>query len=511
LIAAAAHSTMSFTGQTLLFILLSHIAASPFAAALSHVPIVNNDGGNQKQRLLSSRRDILIGAAGLAVTLPSSPADAVAASSPEAESVDLAAFNAVRLGGGGNGASRPPPSIPGGTTAASKLRRTIVPSVDPSPLLPIKGGRYGKSTIRIPRAGYSLYKTSPESAPRCVALALRCGVRRFDVGTLYGSNSVVYQPLKRYLDGGFPSLKGYFVDEKPDLLEFLDATSRAAEVHATQTLGVGSKSISPPLDGSAGRRGRREQLFVSHMLSNAEQSASVSTVKRRVKDAIAELGVGYLDLVSIHSPLTDRDRRLGTYQALLELRDAGFVRAVGVCNYGIGPLKEIEEYVREDDLLSGVVDHSENLPALNQLELSPFNAHSDVVRYCDANGIAVGCAAWSKLSGVDGPSEGWAALADLAKVKGTTKAQILVRWALQKGYVCVPRSGCTSKVERLAIAENSYGGVNPTGTPSFVLSDDDMRILDGLDIGYKAGKLGRRDGWDDGDVAGPEWDPTEVV
>ncbi len=78
-------------------------------------------------------------------------------------------------------------------------------------------------------------------------------------------------------------------------------------------------------------------------------------------------------------------------------------------------------------------------------------------------------------------------------------------------YACVPQSGYASKVERLAIAENRYGGVNPTGTPSFVLSDDDMRVLDGLDIGYRAGKLGQRDGWDDGHVAGPEWDPTEVV
>ena len=34
---------------------------------------------------------------------------------------------------------------------------------------------------------------------------------------------------------------------------------------------------------------------------------------------------------------------MGTYKALLELRDAGFVRSVGVCNYGIGPLMEIQE------------------------------------------------------------------------------------------------------------------------------------------------------------------------
>ena len=99
-----------------------------------------------------------------------------------------------------------------------------------------------------------------------------------------------------------------------------------------------------------------------------------------------------------------------------------------------------------------------------------------------------------------------------------TKAQLLVRWSIQKGYVCVPRSGSGSKVERVAIAENSYGGVNPMqaegnddSPSSFVLTKDDMKILDGLDIGYKAGKLGRRDGWGDSDVTGDEWDPTDYV
>jgi len=223
-------------------------------------------------------------------------------------------------------------------------------------------------------------------------------------------------------------------------------------------------------------------------------------VGRSVKKAIAELGVGYLDMVSIHSPLTDKERRLTTYQALLQLRDGGFVKAVSVCNYGVKHLQEIADLVG---------DNIGDYPAMNQLELSPFNQHGDVVNWCNTNGVAVGCSAWSKLSGVDGPAEGWAVLSDLAKAKGVTKAQLLVRWSLQKGYVCVPRSGSKSKVERVAIAENSYGGVNPTDT-KFVLSQEDMTILDGLDIGYKAGRLGRRDGWADEDVTGPDWDPTEV-
>ena len=44
-----------------------------------------------------------------------------------------------------------------------------------------------------------------------------------------------------------------------------------------------------------------------------------------------------------------------------------------------------------------------------------------------------------------------------------------------------------------------------------MLNEDEINILDSLDIGYKAGKLGRRDGWDDDDVTGETWDPTEFV
>jgi diketogulonate reductase-like aldo/keto reductase len=361
--------------------------------------------------------------------------------------------------------------------------------------------RNGKSTIQIPRVGYSLYKTAPEQVARCSAIALRAGIRYFDLASLYSSNQEIAAPLKMYLDNGKQGLVKFYKEEKDELLELLDTTSQAGEKHALETIGFRSISISPQIDGSAGRRQRREGLFISHKISNAEQSNDVVVVKRTVKKAIKELGVGYLDLVSIHSPLTDKQRRLTTYQALIELRDAGFVKSVGVCNYGVGPLGEIASLVG---------DNVGNYPALNQLELSPFNLHSDVVSWCSINSVAVGCSAWSKLSSVDGPAEGWAVLSDLAKAKGLTKAQLLVRWSLQKGYVCVPRSGAKSKVERVAIAENSFGGVNPIDA-KFVLSHEDMKLLDGLDIGYKAGRLGRKDGWADEDVIGTDWDPTDVV
>jgi Aldo/keto reductases, related to diketogulonate reductase len=395
------------------------------------------------------------------------------------EPVDLAVFNAVRS----SARSTINSSIPG-----------ILPIKDPPPFLSIRGGINGKSIIKIPRVGYSFYKTEANQAERCMALALRAGVRHFDVGTLYGSNSEIGIALEKYLNLGLDGID--YSAEKPELLSILDEARLGGEKHALVTASRGLTQGAYPIPtGSAGRRGRRESLFISHKLSNSEQSTKRIQVRRAVKAQIAALGCKYLDMVSIHSPLTDRDRRLETYAALLELCDAGFVKSVGVANYGIGPLSEIKE--------AGF-----DLPSVNQLELSPFNTHQDIVSWCKENGVALGCSAWSKLSSNDGPQEQWSVIADIAKRKGMTKAQVLVRWSLQKGYICVPRSASISKIERIAIAENSYGGVNPSDN-SFILSDDEMSVIDGLNVNWKAGKLGRRDGWIDEDVTGDQWDPTD--
>ena len=494
----AARSTGSSAFVALL--LLNFFAA---VVALSQEPHLHRHDNRQST---TSRRDVLLIGIASSSILTSTPCPSSAASPTSSESIDLAAFNAARTSVGGGSAS----------VARSTRGSSRTDNSDPSPLLSIRGGRGGKSTLSIPRVGHSLYKTKPEEVARCIRLALRCGIRYFDTATGYGSLDEARVAFEKYLTGSSSSKRREYADEKPELLQLLDDANLAAQAHAIQTMGY-DRSTSPNIDGSAGRRGRREELFISHKLSNNEQSTDIITVKRHVKDAIAMLGVGYLDMISIHSPLTDPERRIVTYRALLELRDAGFVKSIGVCNYGLGPLEEIRKLIGVDVL--GNVKVSD-LPAINQLELSPFNTHRDVVQFCDKYGIAVGCAAWSKLSGVDGPSDQWAVLSEVAKARGMTKAQLLVRWSLQKGFVCVPRSGSSTKIERLAIAENSYGGVNPQPhqieidsdmSPSFVLTNEHMKLLDDLDVGYKAGKLGRRDGWDDIDVLGPNWDPTDYA
>jgi hypothetical protein len=200
-----------------------------------------------------------------------------------------------------------------------KASKTIVPINDPAPILAIRGGPKGKSVVKIPRVGYSLYKTPIDQAARCTSLALRTGIQYLDVGTLYNSNEEVAKSLKKYLDIGMSGLK-LEKEEKPELLEVLDATRLLGSGKAVSTVSAGSQTnLSPAPEGSLGRRGRREQLFISHKISNAEQSTDPVAVRRAVKSSIARLGCTYLDMVSIHSPLTDSPRRIETYKTLVRV------------------------------------------------------------------------------------------------------------------------------------------------------------------------------------------------
>lgn len=323
-------------------------------------------------------------------------------------------------------------------------------TTEPTITVPIHGTSY---SVSIPRVGYSFYKTDAEQVPLCLQLALQAGITHLDVGSQYGTNAEVGKELKSYISKG---LEG--VPNQPN-----------------------TKSE------------RRQELFVSHKVSNEEQSEQTKAVKKVVKKQLKALGLDYLDLCSIHSPLTDAPRRLATYSALLELQNEGLVRAVGVCNYGVNPLQEL-------------LDADLSAPSVNQLVLSPFNQHKDAAEVCSKQGIVLACGAWSRLSSADGPQEGWAALADIGKSRGLTKAQVLVRWALQKGYLCVPRSGGKYKIERTAILENSYAGVKDT-----VLSEKEMATLDGLDEKLPAGRLGIVDGWTKADILSDTWDPTLAV
>jgi len=336
------------------------------------------------------------------------------------------------------------------------------------------------STIQIPRVGYSLYKTDPSQVDRCVRIALYAGIRYFDVGSQYGSNEEVGKVLTSYIWNGLPSIddKGYEVVLAENDSIVKDSSSRKQYHKKFTNQRKQQESLL-----------RRKELFISHKLSNQEQSVDDDTVRRNILHQIQTLTGStsdYLDMVMIHSPLTDKARRLATYRSLLDLQSQKKIRAIGVCNYGITPLNEI-------------IDAGLPPPSVIQLQLSPFNQHADVMQFAKQHGCVLECSAWSRLSSADGPQDGWAVVSEIAKQKGMTKAQVLVRWALQHNYLSLPRSAVTSKIERKAIYENSFDGV---ASSQYTLSQEDMNALDSLDVKLRPGKLGVRDGWSQNEEEG---------
>lgn len=100
---------------------------------------------------------------------------------------------------------------------------------------------------------------------------------------------------------------------------------------------------------------------------------------------LAETGLDYIDLYLIHAPYGGREGRLGAWKALVEAVDAGKVRSIGVSNYGVHHLEELETWIKEQDEKEG--RGKGGVLSVNQVELHPWCAREDIVQWCRQRGI----------------------------------------------------------------------------------------------------------------------------
>lgn len=189
----------------------------------------------------------------------------------------------------------------------------------------------------------------------------------------------------------------------------------------------------------------REEIFVTTKLWNSDHGydAAVAACDKSLK----RLGLSYIDLYLIHWPV--QGLRNETWKALETLLREGKCCAVGVSNYTIWHL---------EDLLK----HSSTIPAVNQVEFSPYLYQEDLLEFCRLHDIQL--EAYSPLTrGVKLHDPNLVAVA--AKYS-KSPSQILIRWALQRGTIVIPKS---SKKERIHENANVF---------DFVISQKDMRVLD---------------------------------
>lgn len=214
----------------------------------------------------------------------------------------------------------------------------------------------------------------------------------------------------------------------------------------------------------------REKLFVTTKLWNDDQG--YDNTLRAFEKSYTALGLDYFDLYLIHWPIPQgrehdyRELNEGTWRAFIELREQGLVHSIGVSNF----LPEHIDYLVARTNVPPVVDQIEAHPGLPQRELA---------QYCKANGILV--EAWRPL--MKGDASKSPELIRIAEKHGVTPSQVALRWALQIGYIPLPKSVTPSRIKENA---DIFG---------FTLDDEDMAIIAGIQekrYGYHPLSFGKR-------------------
>lgn len=184
---------------------------------------------------------------------------------------------------------------------------------------------------------------------------------------------------------------------------------------------------------------------------------------RRAFDASRKkLGLEVIDLYLLHWPVDET--MMAAWDTLIALRAEGQVRSIGVSNFTV---RRFEDFF---------FSRTDVVPAVNQVELHPFNSRPDVRAYCQGKGIAVeSYSPLARMKEMDHPE-----LAAVAAECGKTLVQIVLRWHLQHGLVVIPKSQHPERIRENADVFD------------FALTDDQMRRIDALNedrfvIGWRPG------------------------
>jgi len=200
---------------------------------------------------------------------------------------------------------------------------------------------------------------------------------------------------------------------------------------------------------------RSDVYITSKILSPAsDDEATYQQVVDSVKK-IDPSSNGYVDLFLIHSPNAGSEIRQKLWKALERAHKEGRIRAIGVSNYGRGHIEEMKKYATVWP------------PQVNQIELHPWCQQKEAVEYCQQNKILV--EAYCPL--VRNQKSDDKTLNAIADKHAKTTGQTLIRWAIQRGFVPLPKSDTPSRITANA---DIY---------DFVLDKEDMAALDNLDQG----------------------------
>ena len=193
----------------------------------------------------------------------------------------------------------------------------------------------------------------------------------------------------------------------------------------------------------------REQLFVTSKLW--VQHAGHERTTRAIGDSLSRLRLDYLDLYLIHQPYGDVH---GSWRAMQEAYRAGKLRAIGVSNF-------------QPDRLMDIAAFNDIKPAVDQVEINPFQQQEDSVKFMRELGVQA--EAWAPFAEGRNNLFQNEVLRNVAAKHGKTVGQVVLRWVIQRGVVALAKS-----VRKERMAENLT-------IFDFELDASDMEMISKLD------------------------------
>jgi 2,5-diketo-D-gluconate reductase A len=202
----------------------------------------------------------------------------------------------------------------------------------------------------------------------------------------------------------------------------------------------------------------REELFITTKLTNADHKSG--EVSAAFDLSLTKLGLDYLDLYLIHWPMPANEKYVQTWRQFERFYGEHSARAIGVSNFLVPYLETL-------------IEATDIVPAVNQVELHPIFQQLELHDYAAAHGIAV--EAWGPLGQGKYDLFGMSPIEAAAAAHAKSPAQVVIRWHLQTGNIVIPKSN-----SRERMAENF-------DVFDFELSADEMAAIDGLEENRRVG------------------------
>nr|WP_137676247.1 aldo/keto reductase [Parerythrobacter lutipelagi] len=196
--------------------------------------------------------------------------------------------------------------------------------------------------------------------------------------------------------------------------------------------------------------GKWSDIFLQTKIWN--ESQGYDRTLAAAEKCLGRLGRDHVDMLLIHWPAPQKGLFVDTWKALIELRDQGKAKSIGVSNF------------REEDL-KRIVDETGVVPALNQIELHPSFQQRDMRKLHDEMGIVT--QSWSPLG--QGNAFGNDTINAIAKETGQSAPAVVIRWHIQCGLSTLPRSTNPDHIR------DNFTALD------FELSADQMKRIDDLD------------------------------